>query len=213
MGKNIGSLGRQRDPLDLEFDYFGTTLRVHPFASDEVEIEFLEAGRNIDMDELSDLDLAKFDQLDDAAQLKALRDLTTAQREGYKAMMRSLRRLVHPDDFDAYWKIGGERGQQVTDRMADVKAITSAVIEATTDFPIGPPSTSPDGPPETRPSSGDISFSLVASDFDKAMALERGRPDIQEFFVMEKEARDLEAAQAAAQNAADMEKLRAAGLA
>jgi hypothetical protein len=213
MGRHIGSLGRKREPLDITFDYFGTTVRVHPYATDAVEIEFLEAGKDLDIEDLVGLDIAKFEAMDDATQMEALRNLTRAQSEGYKALMRSLRRLIHPDDFDAYWKVGNDHGQQVIDRMTDIRSVTEAVIAETTDFPTGRRSASETGPSETPPSSEVVSYSLVATDFDKAMALERGRPDIQEFFVMEKEAREAAALKEQTQEAADLVKLRAAGLA
>lgn len=210
MGKSIGSLGREREPLDLEFEYFGKTLRVHPFASDDVEVEFIDAGRDIDVDSLMSMDLTKFDNLDEAEQTRLLGEIGKAQRAGYVALMRSLRRLIHPDDFETYWKLGAEHGQQVIDRMRDVRAISSAVVEAVTDFPTGQPSDSPPGPATTPPSSEVVSYSQTrgASDFDRAMALERGRPDLQEFFVMEKEYQ--EAAAREAREAAERDRQRLA---
>lgn len=212
MGKNIGSLGRKREPLDLEFDYFGTTVRMHPYATDAVEVEFIEAAMDVDLDELVNMDLAKFDAMPAEAQVKALHDLTAAQRKGFLAMMRSLRYLIHPDDFDAYWKIGNDNGQQVRDRMLDIKALTEAVIEATTDFPTQPPSLSQAGRGTTAPSSEVVSPSPEVSDFERAMALERGRPDIQEFFVMEQEAKEQAVRDAREAARKDREKLAEAGL-
>jgi hypothetical protein len=213
MGKSIGSLGRHREPLDLEFDYFGSVVRVHPYATDEVEVEFLEAGKDLDLEEIANLDPATFEAMDGDAQRKALQKLTRAQREGYLAMMRALRRLVHPDDFDAYMKLGAEHGQQVVDRMRDIKAITEAVIEAVTDFPTQPRSGSPSGPAITPASSGDVSPSREVSDYEKGLALYRGRPDLQEFVIMQKEAEEQADREARESAARDRQKLTDAGLA
>jgi hypothetical protein len=215
MAKNIGSLGRRREPVDLEFDYFGHTVRVNPQASDAVEVEFLEAGRDVDVEALQDLDLAAIEAMDPAEQAKLVRTMDKVVRSGYLALMSSLRQLVHPDDWDTYWKVGADNSQQLRDRMADVKAITQAVVEATTDFPGGRRSGSPAGPATTPPSSAAVSPSPAprqASDLEISLALERGRPDIQEFYVMEAELREQQAREEREQAAKDRRKLAAAGL-
>ncbi|MET8908389.1 hypothetical protein [Micromonospora sp. NPDC004551] len=216
MGRNIGTLGRQRDPLDLEFTYFGSTIRVHPQATDAVELEFLQAGRELDMSALEGVDLAKVDALDPEQQVKLARVMGQAVAATYRVLEGALRQLIHPDDWARYWRLGMENGQQIRDRMADVKAITAAVVEATTDFPTGPPSASPPGPATTPPASGDALPSPVTaprgSDLERALALERGRPDIQEFFVMQAEAEERERREARDREARDQEKLAAAGL-
>ena len=225
MGKNIGTLGRQRQPLDLEFTYFdNTVIRVHPQATDEVEIDFLEAGKDIDLAELEKLDWSTVDALDPQEQARIFRSMGKAVRDGYLALMSSLRRLIHPDDFESYWTLGQKNGQQLRDRMADIRAITAAVVDATTDFPTGPPSGSPPGRAPTRPSSGagspsgraisdvERAISDVEADLERALALERGRPDIQEFFLMEAEWREQEAREQRERDARDARKLADAGL-
>lgn len=214
MARSIGSLGRKREALDLEFDYFGETLRVHPHATDEVELDFLEAGRDIDVEALRGLDEQSLNGMDTEEQLRLLGELSKAQRVGYLAVRDALRKLVHPDDFERYWRLGTENGQMVRDRMRDIKSLTEAIVEESTDFPTGRQSGSPDGPSTTPPSSEVVSYSQTrgGSDFERALALERERPDIQEFFVMQREYELNEAAEARQRKARDEQKLTEAGL-
>lgn len=215
MGRNIGTLGQDREPLDLEFTYFGATIRVHPYATDAVEIEFLDAGRDLDLSELEDVDLSKVDALEPAQKAKLASTLGEVAAAGARALSDALRKLVHPDDWATYWRLGMEHGQQVRDRMADIKRITSAVVEATTDFPSGRPSGLPSGRAATPPGSaaGSSSPGMHPSDLEIALALERGRPDLQEFYLMEQEYRDQQALQERSQERRDHEKLVAAGYA
>jgi hypothetical protein len=211
VGRNIGALGHARAPIDLEFTYFGVTVRVHPQATDAVEVEFLQASQEIDMDELAAIDFDKIESMEEEARMALIRKLGRVQQAGYKALMSSLRRLIHPDDFDAYWKVGMENGQQVRDRMADIRAITSAVAEAVTDFPTGQRSGSPVTPEPTRASS-EAGSSSHPSELTTALALERGRPDLQEFYVMVAEQQAAMDQEAKDREAKDREKLRAAGV-
>lgn len=222
MGRNIGTLGQKREALDLEFTYFGgETIRVHPHATDGVELEFLEAGRDIDVDELAEIDLSKVDAMDEEQQREIFAKLSKAANAGYKAVLTALHRLIHPDDFERYWRLGMDNGQQIRDRMADIRSITTAVIEATTDFPTGPPSDSASGPAATSAPSEAVSPSPDSplaehlrrgSDLEIALALERGRPDMQEFYVIESEVRTEVARAEAEQASRDRAKLSAAGL-
>lgn len=221
MGRNIGTLGRQRDPLDLEFTYFGSTIRVHPQASDAVELEFLQAGRDVDMSALEGVDLSKVDAVEPEKLQRAIHAMGQAVAAGMRALDTALRQLVHPEDFALYWRLGMEHGQQIRDRMADVKRITEAVIEATTDFPTGPRSASPTGPVPTPPASEAVSPSapLVEGlteqenrELQQSLALERGRPDIQEFYLMTAEHTARTRREAAELAAKDRAKLAAAGL-
>jgi hypothetical protein len=215
MGKNIGTLGREHPPLDLEFTYFDKTIRVHPHATDEVEVEFVEAGRDIDLAELEGVDFDTVEAMTDADRVKLIRTMSRAQQAGYHALMDALHRLIHPDDFQSYWDTGKEHGQQVRDRMADIRAITAAVTEAVTDFPTGRRSGSPPGPAPTPASSGAGSSSPDIghpTDLQVALALERGRPDIQEFYVMQAEQEEAEKRQRREADQRDQRKLAEAGL-
>lgn len=213
MGRNIGTLGRAREALDLEFGYFGSTIRIHPQASDAVELEFLRAAEEIDISALQGVDLAQVEAMGVDEQAQVLRTLSQATRAAHQAMLTALRQLIHPDDWDTYWRLAREHGQQTRDLMADVRAITAAVVEATTDFRTGRRSASPAGPGATPPGSGAASSSPAqpGSDLDMALALERGRPDIQEFFVMEQESRDRADREARERAERDQAQLVAAG--
>ncbi len=216
MGKHIGSLGRKRQPLDLEFDYFGQTIRVNPSATDAVELEFIEAGKDIDMAGIEDLDLSKAETLSDEDQARLLAKASQAQVEMYKATMRSLRDLIHPDDFEAYWRQGRKNGQRIRDMWLDIRAITEAVLEETTDFPTGQRSGSGDGQSATSGWSEVASPSpdlLANSDLVAALAINRGRPDLQEFYVMEHENRVQAEMEERDRERRDHGKLVAAGLA
>lgn len=215
MGRNIGTLGKARDPLDLEFTYFGSTIRVHPQATDAVELEFLQAGRDIDMSALEGVDLSKVDAVEPEKLQAALRAMSQAVQAGMRAVDTALRRLVHPDDFALYWRLGMEHGQQIRDRMSDVKFISDAVVEATTDFPHGLRAGSPVGPATTPPGSGDASPSPAGpppTDLERALALERGRPDIQEFYLMQAEDAERARNETRDQEARDRRKLAEAGM-
>ena len=199
MARSIGDLGVRREPVDLEFRYFGSVIRVHPAASDTVELEFLDAGRDIDIDALQGKDLAELD-LDE--KLAAVSTIGKAVRAGYLLIKSSLQQVIHPDDWPTYWRLAHENGQRIADLMADLKRITVAVVEADTGFPTMPPSASADGPETTRQSYAGASSSAPArrsSDADKALQMLSARPDLQEFVVLQEEA---EAARARQKNAA-----------
>lgn len=190
MGRSIGQLGTRREPLDLDFTYFGATVRVHPQASDTVELEFLDAGKDLDLSALEGVDLAKLDETESEKVIAAASAVSKAVAAGYRLIKGSLRRVIHPDDFDTYWRLAVENGQQIRDLMADLKRITAAVVEAETGFPTTPPSASQPGPATTPAKSADGSSSEVAaalSDTDAALVLLRGRPDLQEFVVLAEE--------------------------
>lgn len=192
MAKSIGSLGRRREPIDLEFDYFGTTIRVHPQASDTVELEFLDIGREIDLSLLEDKSL---EELDNDQRWQVMAKMGEAIRGGYLLVKDSLRQLIHPEDWPKYWELARENGQQIRDLMADLKYITSKVVEAETGFPTQPPFGSAGGRETTPPKSAAGS----SSDADRALAALRGRPDLQEFVLAREES--LAERQKAAQNA------------
>jgi hypothetical protein len=199
MARSIGDLGVRREPVDLEFRYFGSVIRVHPAASDTVELEFLDAGRDIDINALQGKDLAELD-LDE--KLAAVSTIGKAVRAGYLLIKSSLQQVIHPDDWPTYWRLAHENGQRIADLMADLKRITVAVVEADTGFPTMPPSASADGPETTRQSYAGASSSEPArhsSDADKALQMLTSRPDLQEFIVLQEEA---EAAKARQKNAA-----------
>jgi hypothetical protein len=187
VSRSIGSLGRKREPLDLNFEYFGATIRVSPDASDVAELEFLEIARAADLD-MRDLEGLSAAELEDDAKVQdVVRRTNQVIISTYGLIRDKLREMIHPDDFDTYWRLARENRQMVSDLMADMKAITASVVEASTGFPTTPPSDSPPTLASTLPSSGGGSSSAPASDTAKALELRRGRPDLQEFFVLAEE--------------------------
>lgn len=211
MGRSIGDLGVRRAPVDLEFGYFGATIRVHPAASDTVELEFLDAGRDIDIEALQNHDL---DTLDDEQRFAVVSATVRAVRAGYLLVKGSLQQVIHPDDWQTYWRLARENGQRIADLMTDLKRITAAVVEADTGFPTLPPSASADGPESTPPRSAVASSSVggrPVSDADKALAMLRSRPDLQEFVVMQEEATGAKATSRAQGGATAASRLMAAG--
>lgn len=216
MGKSIGSLGRKREPLDLTFDYFGETIRVNPHATDAVEIEFLEAGRDIEIEGIENLTAADAMALSPEDQLKLMAAATEAQAQAFRATTKALRGLIHPDDYATYWRLVHANGQLIRDLWRDIRLLTGAVLEATTDFPTGQPSDSAGGPSEISDSSavGSPSPALrTGTDLEKALAINRGRPDLQEFFVMQHESEQYEIQEQRDRDKRDRERLTAAGLA
>lgn len=195
MARSIGDLGVRRAPVDLEFRYFGAVIRVHPAATDTVELEFLDVGRDIDIDLLQDTSL---DDLDNDEKFAAVASIGRAIRSGYLLVKDSLRQVIHPDDWQTYWDLARANGQRISDLMADLKRITAAVVEADTGFPTMRPSDSADGRANTPPRSAAGSSSVAGrqdSDANKALRMLRGRPDLQEFVVKQQEAEAARAAQ------------------
>lgn len=183
---SLGTLGRQRQPIDMDFDWFGQTIRVHPMASDLVEYDFIERAASIDLAGL-DLDKIRADGQITADNIGDLQKLVAASQAASQAQMASIKNLIHPDDWDRFWKLAIDNGQNLDDLAQVQRTITAALA----DFPTGPPSDSSDGrtPPETAPSSTAASLLRApVTDADKALAAWRGRPDLQEFVVMQEEA-------------------------
>jgi len=150
---SIGSFGRQYDKVELDFEYFGETIRVNPSCSKAALVEFMaEAGGVDQADEVR------------SAQL----------------IMRTMREVVHPDDFKRFWAIAKRERQ---DPVEDILPIAQQVIEAVTGFPTGQPSASGSGPATTKPS---YVVDLPSRDIPtidpvtlQGIRLTEGRPDLQ----------------------------------
>jgi hypothetical protein len=126
MGRSIGSLGTPREPItDLEFDFFGIIIRVNETASD--------------------LDLVGF-MLDSAA----LGDVELNSQKAMIATSNYLRGLIHPDDWDTFWRQARANRQNMEDLMALGQQIVEAVAEG---FPTMPSSESGSGQESTPQSS------------------------------------------------------------
>jgi hypothetical protein len=150
---SLGSFGRKHDKVELDFDYFGETIRVNPSCSQAALLEFMA-------------DAGSVDQAD---------EVRSAQ-----LIMRTMREVVHPDDFDLFWKLAKAERQ---DPVTEILPIAQAVIEAVTGFPTGQPSASGSGPATTRPS---YVVDLPSQDIPtldpitlQGIRLTEGRPDLQ----------------------------------
>lgn len=130
MAASIGSLGVKRDAVDLEFDYFGTTIRVHPDATDLAVADLMASFGEMDIE---DEDSAK---------------------EVMGGVAGFLRDNIHPDDRQKFWEIAKANRQQLKDIIDVARAITEAVTEAASDFPTGQPSDSAPTTSSTSKKSG-----------------------------------------------------------
>jgi len=153
---SIGSLGTIRDALDLDFEYFGVVVRVNPDLTDLNQIEFLENASSIDE--------------------------SNATR-GMLAIGTYLRDLVHPDDWDVFWRASKANRQQLDDLMQTAHAI----VEAVSGFPTGRLSGSSAGQSTTKPRSGAGTSSArragrrqaaIEADTRAALSMVEGRPDL-----------------------------------
>lgn len=131
------------EPAYAVVSYFGTDVRV------------------LADDQLLELDLEEF--MEEAA----LMDDSDPRALGH--VRAFLRRLIHPEDFAAFWNVVRERRQDVTAQMAFARHI----VEAMTDHPTERQSDSSDGLPSTEPSS-------VADLSDRVLRRleDQGRPDL-----------------------------------
>ena len=168
MAASIGSLGVKRDAVDLEFDYFGATIRVHPDATDLGVADLMSAFGDLDIDD------------EDGA------------REVMGGVAGFLRDNIHPDDRQKFWEIAKQNRQQLRDIIDVARAITEAVAEAASGFPTGQPSDSPPTTPSaSRRSKGGTSSQARAerrrasAETSRARAVQQqamgeleGRPDL-----------------------------------
>lgn len=125
---SLGSFGTPRDALDINFDYFGTMVRVNPDLSGVSLIDFMREATGLDQGD---------------PDIKAV----------VGAADSMLHYIVHPDDFDAFWAVAKSQRQT----LEDLTDLMQQLIEAVTEVPTERPSTSSDGPLSTEPSSSDVS--------------------------------------------------------
>lgn len=157
---SLGSLGTPRDPVDLDFVYFGQTIRVNPDATD------------LDVADM----MAQFGHVDDETQTQdvmgGLRDM--------------LLQPIHPDDRDEFWRLAKANRQ----RMNDIMTVGKTITEAVSGFPTGQPSDSSTGPMSTVENFEGVSFNradrrtlrrrkVSRPTIDRALSALDGRPDKQ----------------------------------
>jgi hypothetical protein len=141
MGASLGSFGtvhpivEQVDPDT--FEWFGSTIRVTADVNEVELIDFMDTTRGIESKGL--------------AALAAVKD--------------GMRMLIHPDDFDTFWRLARQNRQQ-TDDLTELFMI---LIYGETDRPTQQPSDSSVGRLPTPESSPEGSSSPVSS----------SRPDLQ----------------------------------
>lgn len=105
---NFGNPNRRSSlPDNLRFGFFGQEIRVNPEVS---QAQLIELSANVpDGDDLGDVEAAKL-------------------------IMSTLRAVIHPDDWDAFWSTAKAENQDI---QQDLMPIVQAVVEATTGFPTG----------------------------------------------------------------------------
>lgn len=126
MAQSLGNFGTPRDEVEADFNYFGLVVRVHPDMSDLVMVDFMER-------------LGKIDEEDVAAGMHALSQLLTS--------------VVHPDDFETFWRTAKANRQT----LQDIMEVAALVIQAAADRPTVQPSDSSGGPTHVVTSSEDDS--------------------------------------------------------
>jgi hypothetical protein len=105
---SIGSIGEAApEPLDVTFEYFGATFRVHPDMTEVDIIDFLDQAERVRPNDPQALVMVK-----DAA-----------------------RSHIHPDDFDRFWKTRKDNRQGVQDLMATIWSIIAGVTGRPTGRP------------------------------------------------------------------------------
>lgn len=118
----IGDLsGAARAPVTARFWYFGTRLRVNPGLTELDVVDLLEQANNVKMDDPNSMTMTK--------------DYVRAH--------------IHPEDFDAFWKLVKANHQDTTDIMT----LCWKLLDAITANPTGERQDSSGGPLVTKTSS------------------------------------------------------------
>jgi hypothetical protein len=192
---SLGSFGTERPPLDLDFGWFGATIRVNPRASDLSLTEFMASAEGIVLPDLDDMD-------EDNPTPEQLREMTVAinaMASVTRMLQRMLREQIHSDDWDEFWRLAKENGQQNADLMALSKALAAAIAEHAAGFPTGQPSGSaPTRSSTSRKSPAGSSSPALAQTArrhkvqDDAMKLLAGRPDLRLALWHQRQAQDAE---------------------
>ena len=112
---SLGSLGQDRGPVEVSFDWFGTEIRCHSEISETALVDFMEMASTIDQDSPEAISFAKV----------------------------FLRACIDPADFDQYWALALKHRQGVEDHMRVAKVLIEAATDRPTMQPSasvdGPP--------------------------------------------------------------------------
>jgi hypothetical protein len=100
MTHDLGELGKERAPVDLTFQWFGTTIRVSPDAGDLSLIDFMEQARGIEGG-------------DTVRSMMAVKEFLSGQ--------------IDKQDWPLFLDIAKQHRQQFTDLMQVSKDIVTAV--------------------------------------------------------------------------------------
>lgn len=150
----IGDLGRDRVPPDgsdneITFGWFGQEVRVSAEgATDLAFVDFLEHAMAVDEEDPQSALIVK----------------------------QYLRDVIHPDDFDEFWRLAREHRQTSEDLMMVASEVVAKVIGR----PTQPSSDSEHGSSPTEAKSKDGSYSRVMDRF-------QGRADLQNVVTMSRE--------------------------
>ena len=101
----IGSFGTAHAALDMEFGWFGATIRVNPDASDLSVADLMIEFGDVDVDSVE------------------------GQQVAMKAMSEYMVGQIHPDDRQQFWALAKANRQGVRDVMEVAKAITAAIAD------------------------------------------------------------------------------------
>lgn len=157
---DIGKFGHIADvpdedawPEPRKLPWFGTEIRTHPLLTDTALVDLLE----------------KSGELDDRDPRAAI------------VVKQFIRDVIHPDDFDDFWKLGKAHGYSTLE-FAEVAA---RIIEAVTGDPTQESSDSSSGQLPTATRSPGVSSKLTRTIEELE---DDGRADLAEFYLLAKEA-------------------------
>jgi hypothetical protein len=135
---HLPAMGTARAPVDMDFPWFGVSIRVAPNAGNPLLL--LGFARRAE----------KIDSVDDVSSMLIVMDF--------------LKGLVHSEDWDEFMRVAVANNQQTMDLLEVAKVIVVEVAR----FPTGRQSDSPDGPPSTTTRSGADPYSAaVVTTMDK----------------------------------------------
>jgi hypothetical protein len=104
---SLGDLGVVKPKVSDSFGWFGAEVRVHPFLTDIVLMDFAEEAQHIDENSPEVMGFIK----------------------------KQMRLVIEPDDFDVFWKAALENGQDSADLMAVMKTIVETKAQRPTLLP------------------------------------------------------------------------------
>lgn len=175
MSRKLGELGgtdRSVSPRKpIQFTYFGVPLRTHPSLT---ELTFVDAQMQVE-----GLMITLPDGVD-------LNDPETHTAETTAILLGEvlplirdfLRRAIHPDDFDLFWRTAMDKGQNTVDLMGLFMQLCGEAAAR----PTRPSSGSSTGRRSTKKKSGRGGSLRVKRRYEK-----RGRPDLAEMVLIKME--------------------------